>query len=271
MSEKGFWNVGSRANDKSGKKMKKRLSIITVCYNSQEHLEETIRSVIGQLCPLDEYIVVDGGSSDGTMDIIKQYERHLSRWVSEPDRGVSHAFNKGIAMASGDVVGIINSDDYYAPQSFEKVTSSCASSSFGFFFGGCTYLHPDGSQKYMGPDRTYHRKIRLFMPHIHHPTVFVKRALYEKYGGFDESLHYAMDYDFLLRLHRNGIRGRALETNLAFMRLGGRSTSDYMAVRREVRGISNRHGAPRVLTFALFWLFLFKYGLSTGHRKDAVV
>jgi glycosyltransferase involved in cell wall biosynthesis len=178
------------------------VSVITITYNSARHLDETIRSVIGQDYPRVEYIIIDGGSTDGTLDIIRRYEGKIQKWISEPDRGISDAMNKGIGMATGDLVGIIHSDDFYADRT---VLSRVA---------GVFILHPEvkalyGIQDYIDPVTgkvllTWGRdaepseiRKRMYIPH---PTLFVRKEVYNEIGLFRPDYRVAMDYEFALRL-----------------------------------------------------------------------
>ncbi len=233
--------------------------------NAAAFVEQTIRSVLDQGYGNVEYIVIDGGSTDGTLDILRRYEDGLDYCVSEPDQGISDSFNKGISLATGEFVGILNADDWYEPHALETVAANAERISC-FSFGACTYHKADGAPVVIGPDPDYGRKIRYIMPRLHHPTVFVRRAAYERHGLFDVNLKLAMDYEMLLRLHVNGCTGAALNEKFAHMRMQGASNTQYCQVRKEVREISRRHGASRLATSVVYWLLLLKYALHS-HRR----
>ncbi|RYY10474.1 MAG: glycosyltransferase, partial [Chitinophagaceae bacterium] len=155
------------------------ISIITIVYNGEKHLEQTILSVTGQDYPNIEYIIIDGGSKDGSVGIIKKYETRLKYWVSEKDNGVSDAFNKGLAQATGEFVGMINADDWYAPGAFRQVSA---------FFADNDVLYGD-MQMWKAEKKEYviqgnHNLMEAEMS-VNHPTVFVRRSCYEAEGGFD--------------------------------------------------------------------------------------
>lgn len=191
-----------------------KVSIITVVFNGAQHLQQTIESVLNQSYKNIEYIIIDGGSNDGTIDIIKQYSHRISTWISEPDHGIYDAMNKGIDMATGELIGIINSDDWYEPYAVEQVVS---------FYQGDTILY--GLMRHIYnevpidiyapfPDMIYKKMIP-------HPTCFVPATIYNSYGKFDLKYKSCADYQFFLRLKKVGVEFRLLETVLANFRVGG--------------------------------------------------
>jgi len=181
------------------------ISIITPTLNQGNTIEETIQSVASQDYPHFEHIVVDGGSTDRTLEILGKYP-HL-RWVSEPDRGQSDAINKGIRMSSGDVVAYLNSDDMHRPGAFQAVAEAFASNpQNGVVVGDCDLI--DAQSRVEGLFRARLRRREDLLRYwewgtgfcIPQPAVFVRRELFERVGGFREHLHLAMDYDMWLRL-----------------------------------------------------------------------
>lgn len=236
-------------------------SIITITFNSREFLEETIQSVLGQDGPDFEYILVDGGSSDGTLDIIKQYADldGRIRWISEPDRGISDAFNKGIALATGELVGIINSDDSYLPGALSAVAAAHGDHPECDVFHGDMLRVQGGKVLFRLLPAEVQTHIWREMP-LNHPTVFVTRRAYGQVGGFDLTTRIAMDYDLMLRLYRSGCRFHYLAIPLAAMRYGGASDEKHLDGLREVRAIAIRQGSPRPK--AWFW-FGYKVTISS--------
>ncbi|MDD2900150.1 MAG: glycosyltransferase family 2 protein [Desulfuromonadaceae bacterium] len=231
-------------------------SIITVTYNSRIFLSETIHSVLSQDCTDFEYILIDGGSSDGTLDVIKHFEREDSRirWISEPDDGISDAFNKGIRMATGDIIGILNSDDIYADGALSAVAAAFGAD------GRCDVVHGD-MVRFQGDIPLFRLKpapvderIWYDMP-VNHPATFVRRTAYGLVGLFDTSLKVAMDYDLVLRLYRAGCRFQYLDRVLAHMRYGGASDERFLAARREVFAVTVAAGYPR---WRAGWWFVVK-------------
>jgi glycosyltransferase involved in cell wall biosynthesis len=180
-------------------------SIITPTLNQKATIEETIQSVAAQNYPRFEHIVVDGGSTDGTLDVLGKYPR--LRWISEPDRGQSDAINKGIAMSSGEIVAYLNSDDVYRPGAFQSVADAFAAHpQSGVVVGDCEIIGADSQVQGLFQARVGPRKELLRYWEwgtgfcIPQPATFVRRELFEQAGGFREHLHLAMDYDMWLRL-----------------------------------------------------------------------
>lgn len=178
------------------------ISIVTPSYNQARFLEDTLRSVVAQAYPRTEHIVIDGGSSDGSVDIIRRYAPHLRSWVSEPDRGQSHAINKGLAQAQGDVLTWLNSDDTYLPGALDEV---------GRFFAGHPdidlvygdYVYTDAAGQPMRRRHVFNSiayESLLYHDYLGQPAVFFRRSLFGKVGPLDESLHYCMDWDLFLRM-----------------------------------------------------------------------
>lgn len=197
-----------------------KVSIITVCLNSAKTIEKTIQSVIKQSYYDIEYSIIDGGSIDGTIDIIKKYEKYINKWVSEPDRGLYDAMNKGIREAAGDVIGIINSDDWYACDAVEKIVHYFKMGSCDITYGDLTFVYPDGREE-MASAKDINLNDMKYKNVLWHPTVFVKKNVYELYGCYDLKYKIYADYDFLLRTYYKGCRICYVPHNLAFFRVDG--------------------------------------------------
>ena len=209
-----------------------KITIITATFNSAGTVRDTFESVLRQTYSEIEYIVVDGASRDGTVDIIKEYEPRFEgrmRWVSERDSGIYDAMNKGLGMATGDVVGILNSDDFYTSDDvLETVANVMGRTGADAVYGDVHFVNPDDLGKCV---RYYSSKVfrpslmRLgFIPA--HPSFYCKRSAYEKFGGFDLDFKVAADFENLLRLIYVGhIKTRYIEKDFVTMRTGGASTS----------------------------------------------
>lgn len=184
-----------------------RISIVTPSFNQAQFIEQTICSVLDQGYPNLEYFVMDGGSTDGTVEILKKYEKHLTGWASEKDRGQTHAINKGFARATGDVYAYLNSDDWYLPGSLQTVGEHFAAhSETGLLHGRCVRTEEDGIRRdvQFGNIQTVAEILDLWgvwwqQRQFVQPEVFWSRALAQKVGPFNESLHLVMDYEYWLR------------------------------------------------------------------------
>jgi glycosyltransferase involved in cell wall biosynthesis len=193
-----------------------KLSVITPSFNQGAFLERTILSVLDQGYPDLEYVIVDGGSTDDSVEIIRRYEDRLAWWVSEPDNGQTEAINKGIERTSGEIVAYINSDDYYLPGAFEKAVAAFESSDAGWVAGAAKdideqpphdvvrLLHPVMPQRHEG--RLPGRHWWILNPPwcVPQPSAFWRRELFDRYGLFRTDMHYAFDAEFMLRIALGG-------------------------------------------------------------------
>ena len=235
------------------------VSVITVCYNSAATIEKTIKSVVSQSYGNIEYIIVDGGSTDGTVDIIKKYESSISKWISEPDEGISDAFNKGIAMSDGEFVQLVNADDWLSVDQIEKAVSAISDSDYGYVFGDMMMYDPSGEAKYLQKgDPEYASKIRYNMPMVNHPTVVAKKKLYDEIGCFDDRYKIAMDYDWLSRVHKAGYKGCYNAAVVGNMTLCGVSDENFKKAYKEVMEISVLMGTSWFIAKYLYFLRVFK-------------
>jgi glycosyltransferase len=203
------------------------VSIITAVHNNKKFIEDAIKSVLEQTYPYIEYIVVDGNSTDGTLDIIKKYEGKISKWISEPDNGTYEALNKGIKLATGDVVGFLHSDDLFASNMvIEKVAGKFLSGSVNAVYSDLVYITKNNGDKTVRYWKAgeYKRKSLRFGWMPPHPTLFVKKEVYDNCGLFNTGLRIAADYDMMLRLLTYcGDKISYIDETLVKMRLGGAS------------------------------------------------
>jgi glycosyltransferase len=206
-----------------------KISIITAVHNNCDTIEDTIRSVLAQKYENVEYIIVDGGSTDGTLKIIKKYRNKISRWVSERDNGIYDALNKGLKMSSGDIIGFLHADDMYPHgMVIDWVVSRILNCGTESCYGDLIYVHKNNTDRKIrywksGPYRQGLFK-RGWMPP--HPTFFVKREVFDKYGDFNTDFKIAADYEHMLRvLERNKISTHYIPEILVKMRTGGKSNN----------------------------------------------
>ncbi|GHT75655.1 hypothetical protein AGMMS50262_11610 [Bacteroidia bacterium] len=231
------------------------ISIITVTYNAQDFLEQTMQSVFAQTYSNIEYLIIDGCSQDNTVSIIKKQESKLSYWVSEKDLGVYDAMNKGIRLCKGELIGMINASDYYAPNAVELVVNEYLSNnSDGIFHGNINMLNADGSFfKLKKPDTDLselYKGISLF-----HPTFFVSKSIYEKQGLYDIRYKIAADFDFALRCYLAGVHFYYIDNVISNFRLGGLSSNrnnDGMAESRDIL-IKNGFDNETVQSMVKLW------------------
>ena len=208
-----------------------KISIITVAFNSSKTIKGTIESIISQDYNNIEYLIIDGGSTDGTMDIVKSYSEHVKYYVSEPDNGIYDAMNKGIKAATGDVIGILNSDDFY-PNSFvlSNVAKLFQKYSCDAVYGDLVYVKANDINKIKrywqaGEYSTSKIKNGWMLPH---PTFFVKKKIYTRYGLYDTDLKSAADYEMILKLlYKHNISVHYLPMILVNMRMGGESNKSF--------------------------------------------
>ena len=223
------------------------VSVITICRNAATTLPACLASVRAQSYPWIEHLVIDCVSNDGTIDLLEQ-TGGLCGWISEPDTGISDAFNKGLCLCRGAIVGILNADDEYLPDAVSLAVAALQDRpEVDFVFGGCDFILDERVVLHRNGDPHYARCIGRRMPVINHPTVFMLRKCYETVGLFRLDLRLAMDYDLLLRCHLAGKIGHALPQTLVRMALGGVSCQQTLSAHREAMRISIAHGRPRGL------------------------
>jgi glycosyltransferase involved in cell wall biosynthesis len=206
-----------------------KVSIITVVWNNSKTIKDAIESVLNQTYKNIEYIVVDGASTDGTVEIVQSYGDRISKFVSEQDKGLYDAMNKGIGLATGDVIGILNSDDFYIDEFIiEKVVKEFEKKQVDSVYADLIFVKPDKVDKTVRYyDSSYFTPEKFadgWMPA--HPTFFVKKWVYDKYGVFKTDYKIAADYELLTRfLAKNKISYSYMKEPIVKMRIGGASTS----------------------------------------------
>lgn len=205
------------------------ISIITISLNSEKYLEQTIQSVINQTYKNKEYIIIDGGSTDSTLDIVKKYESEIDYWIAKPDNGIADAMNIGLKAAKGDFILFLHSDDYLLDKnSIEKATQFFENNHDIFLFN---LYYSDNDNKTLANPRGLGWWIN-FKTGILHQSCICTRSLFDKIGNFDTSFKITMDYDFFLRAHRAGAKAKHIDIPLSVMRKTGISSrSDWPSLK----------------------------------------
>jgi glycosyltransferase involved in cell wall biosynthesis len=200
-----FWHSATEPNLYGTNKVWKRLSIVIPSYNQGQYIEQTLRSILLQHYPNLELIVIDGGSTDNTVSILKAYDAYIDYWVSEPDHGQSDAINKGLTKATGEWLAFMNSDDGYLKDTFFQIFSKVAEEDF--VFGNKGYVGKNYEDATLRISKDIYplsaSKLLRFFKNVNYiipsQSVFFSRALFEKVGYFDSTLHYGMDLDWYIR------------------------------------------------------------------------
>jgi len=209
------------------------VSIITVVYNGVAHVEKAILSVLDQTYENVEYIVIDGGSTDGTLQVLRKYEHAIDYWVSEPDGGISDAFNKGLTVSTGKFVGFINADDWYERSAIELAVSQLTEHDVDIVHGQLQYWAGlEATELFSGNHDLLERDMT-----INHPTVISRLAIYRSVGGFSSDFRYAMDYEWIRRAKSFGAKFYYMATPVANMSRGGISDIRWKRAIREVAWI----------------------------------
>ncbi|MDE7430531.1 MAG: glycosyltransferase [Lachnospiraceae bacterium] len=217
-----------------------KITVITVCLNSADTIEKAIKSVIEQRYHGLEYIVIDGGSTDGTLDILNRYDAYIDKRISEPDDGIFDAMNKGIELAEGDVIAFLNSDDWYEQNALQMVENA-------FMSGGCDCVCCDNYVLNKNGDTVYYNGTNKSFDDLYyrmiyfHSAVFCKKEFFRKKGNFDLKYKIAADYDWLLRAVEQGAIFRNISQPVFTFRYGGISSVNEIDCAKEARQIALCH------------------------------
>lgn len=214
-----------------------KISIITSTYNSEKTVEDTLKSILNQSYKDIELLIIDGKSKDNTLNIVRRYEKLFQgklRYISESDKGIYDAMNKGIRMATGDVVGILNSDDLYMDNKvLEDIVNAFIKSNVDAIYGNLIFVEENNTEKVVRIWKGSQYYPNGFMKGWHpaHPTFYVRKGVYEKYGGFDISFNVSADFELMLRfIEKHRISNLYLDRTFIRMRMGGESTGSIKKI-----------------------------------------
>ncbi|MBY7733840.1 glycosyltransferase family 2 protein [Francisella philomiragia] len=228
-----------------------KFSVITVCYNSEKTIQKTLQSIKDQTYKNIEYIIIDGGSTDRTLEIINQYSDIVDILVSEPDNGIYDAMNKGIKLAVGDYIGFLNSDDYYAKDIFEKYNMALKSSNGDYIYSDAFFLKDD-KKEYVKAESEIAEKVYQYMP-MSHMSLFVK-SYFVKNIKFDTSFKIAADLDFFNKLREQTSNNVFIHDSFSYFSMGGISNIADIETLWESKKVAIKH--KKNILFAN--LFYFK-------------
>jgi len=246
--------------------MKVRISVVTVAFNSSDFLEQTIQSVLNQTYNNIEYIIIDGASTDGSVEIINRYDDAIDYWVSESDKGIAHAMNKGIKASSGDYILFLHADDYFLNEQVVQTAVSYMNSKPDIAAFNIVFQKQD--IEFECKSRGFNYWLN-FKTGLYHQGVFCSRAVFKKLGGFDESYKIAMDYEFWLRAYRQGITPKILNYSITYMRdTGISSKSDWPTMKKRFLEEQRAHyqHAPNYimrLIYKIYWTLYIPYRYFT--------
>ena len=199
-----------------------RISIVTPSFNQGQFIEETITSVIGQDYPDLEFIIMDGGSSDRTVEIIKKYERHIHHWQSEPDGGQAAAINAGFARSSGEILAWLNSDDFYLPGTLRAVAAQLDASRAQILLGNCFHFWQDEARANGSDVVRHHANSNLLLwDYIIQPSSFWTRGAWQQTGALNENLNFAFDWEWFIRCQKAGVEFLTCQKYLSAYRFHG--------------------------------------------------
>ena len=239
-----------------------KISLITICFNSERTIEDTIRSVLSQEYSAIEYIIKDGGSTDGTKAIVDKYLDKI-QWVSKPDKGIYDAMNQGLVLATGDVIGIINSDDFFPDtRVVSRVVEQLKNEEYGAVYGDLEYVDAEDVSKIQRSWKAniynIHNFLKGWMPP--HPTFFLRKEYYEKHGLFNPEFKSAGDYELMLRmLYKEGIKPAYIPQVQMKMRAGGMSN---MSIKNRIRANREDRKAWKLNGLKPRWYTLWQKPLS---------
>jgi len=238
------------------------ITVVTAVYNGEKFLEKTIQSIINQTYENVEYVIIDGGSTDGTLDIIRKYEHAIDYWVSEKDQGISDAFNKAVTLSSGDFINFQgDGDGFYELDSIETISRKIKSLEDVLICGKICRIDEFGKQLYFSKQKSpFNKKSLLFKMSLPHQGLFINKVFFKKYGLFDVNNTFCMDYEHLLRAYAEFPTVTLVDTVIANWRDDGVGSGRILEVLREYHQIKKKNNVASalLLLFIKYWSY-FKY------------
>jgi glycosyltransferase involved in cell wall biosynthesis len=237
-----------------------KFSIVTISLNAEEDIETSIRSIAGQTYKNREHIIIDGGSQDSTVEIIRKYQEHLSYWDSEPDNGIADAMNKGIEHATGDYMLFIHSDDFLINNKALESIYDSIQDRLDYYVFQVMSIYPDKTRKLM-PSRNFGLSTYLKMGSCHQGHV-ISTKLFEKYGSYDSSFKIGMDYDFVLRVFLQNVTSRSVDVVISCMgQTGISSRKDWAGLRQRFKDerMAHEKNCANVMLKVIYPVYWFVY------------
>ena len=247
-----------------------KFSIITPSYNQGKYIEDTIRSVLNQNYTNFEHIVLDNKSTDNTINILKKYD-HL-KWKSEKDNGQTNAINKGLKIASGDIIGYLNSDDMLLTGAFEFIENYFKNNkNIDLIYGNCILTDTEGRiiKNRKSEEFNLSRLLYLGYSYIQQPSTFFRKSIVEDVGYFDESLKYVMDYDYWIRAAKNGKVLKYIDKDLSLMRIHreAKTFTENKEMFKEAFSVSKKYGGNKLVRYHFHYIFWFILNSTPGLFK----
>ena len=240
------------------------ISVITVVRNNDKYIERCIKSVLEQTYDDFEYIVIDGASTDGTVEIIKKYQHSIAHWNSEPDGGIYDAMNKGIKVAKCEWIHLLNSDDYYVENTvLNRVANVLRDPKKKFYYFSMIQKINERKNLYRWPYCKWKLWYSAYLPH---PTMFVSSEAYQKIGLYDTQFSIAADHDMVLRLIQNGFNPIYYDFPVSVMQLGGASNQDYRVTFHDFHKVAVRNGLNSCLSYLFFLFKCLKFSLLLKYK-----
>jgi glycosyltransferase involved in cell wall biosynthesis len=243
-----------------------KFSIITINFNDCKGLEKTIQSVLSQTFADYEYIVIDGGSTDGSVEVIKKYESHITYWVSEPDGGIYNALNKGLCRATGEYVNCMNSGDIFAtPHVLQQIVDENVPLGTALIYGDTVFAEVDGRMTYQVPNPFWQSKEYIHGMGICHQSLYVRTDLAQSHPYDERHYHILADFDAIQRIHAEEASTYYIPKPFTIFDRNGLSSTHYKEGWREMGLITHRYGTPKY--WFLFWRKFYYYRIEWAVRS----